>query len=123
MAGDSGLLHTDIRDLGVLGTEKRTATCKGPCYCLCSSLCACMQPVQASRGDSVISCACSRTLEPHLFIFTVESVRAGQEVLLDYGEVKPALFSLNVHLSLCSSLRQPLLLRSLPYCRQGLGFQ
>ena len=82
-----------------------------------------LQPTQANCGASVMSCACSRTLEPHLFIFTVESVRAGQEVLLDYGEVKAALLSLNVHLGLCSSLRQPLLLRSLPCCGQGLGFQ
>lgn len=29
----------------------------------------------------------SRTLQPHLFIFTAVSVKAGQEVLLDYGEV------------------------------------
>ena len=30
---------------------------------------------------------CSRTLQPHLFIFTAVDVKTGQEVLLDYGEV------------------------------------
>jgi len=30
---------------------------------------------------------CSRTLRPHLFIFTGIDVKAGDEVLLDYGEV------------------------------------
>ena len=34
---------------------------------------------------------CSRTLQPHLFIFTAVGVKAGQEVLLDYGEVNKSL--------------------------------
>ena len=35
-------------------------------------------------------CPCSRTLQPHVFVFTVCNVKAGQEALLDYGSVSAA---------------------------------
>ena len=34
-----------------------------------------------------VLCSCSRTLQPHLFHFTACNVKAGQEALLDYGQV------------------------------------
>ena len=43
----------------------------------------CASPVHSQA----VICSCSRTLQPHLFLFTACHVKAGQEALLDYGPV------------------------------------
>ena len=107
MAGDLVCCILASVTFGVLGTEKRTAACKGPRCCLLLQSVCLQEPVKPSKGISIMFCACSRTLEPHLFIFTVESVRAGQEVLLDYGEVRSGLLSLSAILVLSLVLDIP----------------
>lgn len=48
-------------------------------------------------GDGVVNNATMieifdfATLRPHTFVFTVAGIRAGQEILLDYGDVRSLL--------------------------------
>ena len=35
----------------------------------------------------MLHAVCSRTMMPHVFVFTTKPVRQGQEALLDYGPV------------------------------------
>ena len=47
----------------------------------------------------MLRAACSRTMMPHVFVFTTKPVRQGREALLDYGPVsaRPLLAVLMLH--------------------------
>ena len=60
-------------------------------------------------------CACSRTLQPHIFLLTACDVKAGQEALLDYGPVS-AYICLSTP-CYCHSLRDT---KAGAYCKHGM---